>query len=294
MPRLPRIHIDEGLYFITSHGEHARELFKDNTDRFEYLDLVGRYKVQYRFKVFAYVLMATFVHLLIEIGRGATLSDIMHDINSSYTKYYNGRYNRRGHLFRGRYRATIVEKERHLLDLTRYIHRVAQDMDEWSSLPAYKTAEKAGIVDAREVLRSFSQDDIEARRLYIEFVGKARKDELDALEERLTKGRFLGSKEFVEGIKKKAEAKKAKRQELRREELARMRKRIFAVAMIFVLAISAGGYIYFARKARLRELDARRKYQQEMDAYYKRLSRTLAIERQKARELEKRLLGEGE
>ena len=295
MPRPPRVHIDEGLYFVTSAGEYNRELFRDNGDRFHYLELVGRYKTQHQFKLFSYVLMATFVHLLIELGKTSTISDIMHDINSSYTKYYNGRYDKTGHLFGGRYQAAVIEKERYLLELTRYIHLVPKEEDyEWSSYPAYKTAEKAGLADTKEVLKSFAQGDNEARKLYMDFMANVQKSELVALEKRLAKETFLGSKEFIEKMKKAMDAAETKNREARKEEITRARRRIIAVAVIAVLIISGGGYLYFLKKATLREKGAEKKYQEGLDAYYKKLSRTLEIERQKAKALEEKLLGEGE
>lgn len=87
-----------------------------------YEELLTKYKNQHGFKLFAFALLPNHIHMLVETRPETTLSDIMHNITSSYTKYYNKKYNRQGHLFRGRFRAVIIEKEPYLLKLTRYIH----------------------------------------------------------------------------------------------------------------------------------------------------------------------------
>lgn len=291
MPRAPRIHVEEGLYFITTVGDHGRELFKDDSDRRQYIEFLGKYKEQYQFQLYSYVLMASFVHLLIELGRGSTVSDIMHDINTTYTKYFNSRYERRGHLFRGRFRALAVEKDRYLASLTRYIHLVpGTDNYLWSSYAAYVMEDTSGFVDVGDVLRAFSMDREEAGRLYIEFMGRAHGYEMEMLRKKLSRGNFLGSKEFIENAKKSMEIAEVKRTADRRRYLARVRIRAVAVAAIIVLIISGGGYLYFVQKTALAKKDAEKKYQEEIDSYYKRMSKTLEIERQKAKALEKSLL----
>ena len=88
-----------------------------------YFGLIKKYREQYQAQVYAYSLMPSHLHLLLEVDEKTTISTIMHNINSSYTKYYNGRYERKGHLFRERFKAALVEKDpKVLLNLTAYIH----------------------------------------------------------------------------------------------------------------------------------------------------------------------------
>lgn len=129
MPRLPRIYIEKALYYVTTKGDSHQHIFKDDEDYKTFLGLFKKYKEQYGFKLFAFCLLPEHFHLLLELpaqkdGRNkmGTLSNIMHDLNSSYTKYFNAKYARKGHLFRERYKAALVEKETHLLRLSAYIH----------------------------------------------------------------------------------------------------------------------------------------------------------------------------
>jgi len=126
MPRVPRIYLEETLYYVTSKGDFNQPIFKDAEDYKMFLELVKKYKEQYKFKIFSYCLLPGHFHLLLEFpeqkeGKGV-LSNVMHDLNSSYTKYFNGKYSRKGHLFRERYKATLAEKESYLLKVSAYIH----------------------------------------------------------------------------------------------------------------------------------------------------------------------------
>lgn len=128
MARLPRIHLEETLYYVTNKASHGQNIFEDAGDYMAFLGLLKKYKEQYGFKLYAYALMPGHFHLLLESSlkqdekEPTGISRIMHDLNSSYTKYFNGRYNRKGHLFMARYRAALVEKNPYVLKLTAYIH----------------------------------------------------------------------------------------------------------------------------------------------------------------------------
>lgn len=133
MPRLPRIQIEGAIYFVTSHGSHNQLIFKEKADYGMYEELLARYKNQYKFKLFSYCFLPDRLFLLIETGENlpsrqasASISQIMHDLTSLYTKYYNARYHRRGHLFESRFKSVLVEKAQYLLALTRHIHLAAK------------------------------------------------------------------------------------------------------------------------------------------------------------------------
>jgi REP element-mobilizing transposase RayT len=111
MMKIPKIHIPGAVFYVTSRGDNNADIFKDNDDYKAYLELLKKYKTQYGFKLFAYCLMPSYLHLLIELKEGLKLSDIMHDLSANYTKYFNGKYQRKGHLFQERYKVAILEKE---------------------------------------------------------------------------------------------------------------------------------------------------------------------------------------
>jgi len=85
--------------------------------------LLQETRLRYDCCLYAYVLMGTHVHHLIEVGP-TPLSAIMHNLLFRYTRYWNQRYRKVGHLFHGRHKAILCEKEGDVLELVRYIHLI--------------------------------------------------------------------------------------------------------------------------------------------------------------------------
>jgi REP element-mobilizing transposase RayT len=116
------MHIAGAVFYVTSRGDNNENIFKDETDYSAYLELLNKYKEQYGFKLFSFCLMPNHLHLLLELKENLTVSQITHDLHSNYTKYFNSKYARKGHLFQERYKMVIAEKETQLLWLAAYIH----------------------------------------------------------------------------------------------------------------------------------------------------------------------------
>lgn len=121
MGRPLRISYPGAVYHITSRGNERREIFLDNDDRQTFLKIVKDYHDRFDILIHAYVLMDNHYHLVLETPRGNLLK-VMHGINSRYTGYFNRKNSRAGHLFQGRYKALLVEKDIYLVELSRYLH----------------------------------------------------------------------------------------------------------------------------------------------------------------------------
>src|SRR4030042_1271433 len=99
----------EGLFYhITSRGDDRKKIFLSDYDFNKFLGYLKSAQDKYRFYLYAYCLMGSHYHLLIETTQ-PNLSRIMQYINSSYTIYYNKKRNKCGHLFQGRYKSILVE-----------------------------------------------------------------------------------------------------------------------------------------------------------------------------------------
>jgi len=122
LARLPRLEVPGALYHVTARGNERRALFRGDADREEYLGLLARCRERFRFQLLAYCLMTNHVHLAIRTGE-EPLSRIMARQHSIYAEWFNHRYDRVGHLFQGRYKASLVRDDRYLHTLLRYVHR---------------------------------------------------------------------------------------------------------------------------------------------------------------------------
>ena len=121
MPRLPRICVEGAISLVTSRGSLEDPLFKDPHDYQAYRHLIAEYRRRHGVKLFAYCLLPDHVHLCVETDP-SSLSAFMHDLTVAYTKAFNKRHGRSGHLFQQRFKTVIVEKGTRLLPVTAYLH----------------------------------------------------------------------------------------------------------------------------------------------------------------------------
>ncbi len=121
MARPPRLEYPGAVHHVIARGNEQRSIFRDDLDRIEYLDRIAHYRERFRFQLLAYCLMTNHVHMAIRSGP-VPLSRVMAGLHSSYTQWFNRRHARIGHLFQGRYKAFLVQEDRYLLALIRYIH----------------------------------------------------------------------------------------------------------------------------------------------------------------------------
>jgi putative transposase len=121
MARQPRIEFKGACYHVMSRGDKREVIFQDDDDRRKFLEKTAEAVDKFNLKVLCYVLMDDHFHLLIETPEG-NLSRCMHHVNSSYSNWFKSKYDIKGSVFQGRYRATLVEKNGYLLMLSAYIH----------------------------------------------------------------------------------------------------------------------------------------------------------------------------
>ena len=120
MARPLRIEYPGAIYHVTSRGNARSTIFDDDEDRWRFLDILSTVVKRHRWLCHAYCLMGNHYHLLIETPE-ANLARGMRQLNGIVTQSHNRFHNRSGHLFQGRYKAILVDKENYLLELCRYI-----------------------------------------------------------------------------------------------------------------------------------------------------------------------------
>ena len=121
MARPLRIQYPGAFYHVTSRGNARKAIFRSNRDREKFLSYLESAHDRYGATIHVYCLMDNHYHVLVETPLG-NLSKILHHINGAYTTYFNTKRKRSGHLFQGRYKAILVEKDSYCKELSRYIH----------------------------------------------------------------------------------------------------------------------------------------------------------------------------
>ncbi len=178
MARPLRLQYPGALYHVISRGNERRDIFEDDSDRAVFLDILKDVWERYRWLCYAYCLMDNHYHLLIETPQ-ANLVVGMRQLNGVYAQRYNRRHRRVGHLFQGRYKSVLVDKEEYLVELSRYIvsNPVRAGMVEepglwrWSSYRATAGYENPPcFLDTGLILSLFSLDRQSAQRSYRMFV----------------------------------------------------------------------------------------------------------------------------
>jgi putative transposase len=150
MSRPLRIEFAGGLYHVTSRGDGREAIFLGGEDRRLFLGVLSEVVPDFNWAVHAYCLMDNHYHLLIETPDG-NLSKGMRQLNGVYTQRFNRQHGRVGHVFQGRYKAIIVQKESYLLELARYVvlnpvrARMVRSPAEW---PWSSYRATAGLCDA--------------------------------------------------------------------------------------------------------------------------------------------------
>jgi len=225
MARPLRIEYEGAVYHVTSRGNARQDIFVDDGDRQEFLNVLGDTVARFTWDCHAFCLMPNHYHLLIETPH-ANLSDGMRHLNSVYTQGFNRRHDRVGHVLQGRFRSILVEKESYLLELARYIvlnpirAGMVRSVGDWPWSSYRATAgqeEPLPLLTTGWLLSQFSENRRQAIGLYRGFVGQGRGVEVW---ETLRGGVLMGSEQFVEAMAPLLHGVRQHREVPRRERLA--------------------------------------------------------------------------
>jgi putative transposase len=207
MARRPRIHFTGALYHAISRGNRRQGIFRDERDFKRFLTYLSHCKARFSFRLYAYALMQNHVHLLLEVQE-IPLSRIMQSLLFRYTQYFNTRYREVGHLFQGRYKAIVCDKDAYLLELVRYIHlnpvragvvKAPEDYV-WTGHLSYIAKRGEDLIDEGFVLDQFGDDRTSARRRYRKFVWEGIVGGHEKKYYQVKDQRYLGKDAFVERV----------------------------------------------------------------------------------------------
>ncbi len=147
MARPLRIERPGGRYHVTARGNERRDIFRDDSDRFRFLELLAELGGRFGARVHAYVLMDNHFHLLLETLE-ANLSRTMQWLGVGYSVWFNRRHDRVGHLFQGRFKAYIVEDDAGWQEVARYVHLNPVRVGALELNKRQRAASRAGLIAA--------------------------------------------------------------------------------------------------------------------------------------------------
>lgn len=208
MARPLRIEYPGAVYHLITRGNSNNVIFRDDRDRNLFLSILNEVVKRYNWKCYAFCLMCNHYHLLVET-LDANLSLGMRQLNGIYTQKYNKKNDLHGHIFQGRFKSIIVDKENYLIELARYIElnpvraglvKIPWEW-KWSSCACRLfLANIPSFLDVDFILSQFGRDKIDAITSYKDFLqdGINERNKFKDLQNRTV----LGDENFVNRIKK--------------------------------------------------------------------------------------------
>jgi len=205
MPRQARLEIPGVPVHITRRGVNRCAVFLDDDDRQHYLMLLAASAHKHALRIHTYVLMCNHVHLLISTENAGALAKAMRQVGQNYVSTFNRRHRRTGTLWEGRFKSCLVDSDRYLLTVYRYIElnpvRAAMvEMPEhypWSSVHANLALRGDPLVTPHETFLALASDRTqraEAYRLWLR--DGVNDDELADIRQHIKQERALGSPRF--------------------------------------------------------------------------------------------------
>ncbi len=216
MSRPLRIEFPGAYYHVMNRGRGRQRIFHARQDYQCFLKLLGEACRMWGVRVHAYCLLANHYHLLLETPEGK-LSRALRHINGLYTQQYNRAHGTDGPLFRGRYKAILVDADQYLLQVVRYIHRnpveanLVRDPERhpWNSHRYYLgTGEGPEALVTEEVLGRFDRRYGRAVARYHAFIQEGLDEETQRMYSRGNCPAIWGSETFRERIRKQLTKRK--------------------------------------------------------------------------------------
>ncbi len=121
MPRGIRIILNHACYHIINRGNQKQHIFLEEPDFEKYLQLLKHYKRKYVSKLFGYCLMPNHIHLILEPKQANDLPRFMQGLTQAYTAWFNKKYKKTGHLWQGRFKSMVIQKDNYFIECVYYI-----------------------------------------------------------------------------------------------------------------------------------------------------------------------------
>lgn len=209
MSRPLRIEFPGAWYHVMNRGRRREDIFLQPDDYAAFLKIVRESAERWNVNVAAYCLLSNHYHLLLQTPEG-NLARCMRHINGVYTQHFNRTHRQDGQLFRGRYKAVLVEDDSHLLEVLRYIHRnplgagLVRQLDDypWSSHAGYLSCAKQWDWLERETLLTMlAKEKSQRKQAYLDFVSQDEPQEITTFYAMKKLASLLGGAAFKDWVR---------------------------------------------------------------------------------------------
>lgn len=211
MSRPLRIEYPSAWYHVMNRGRRREKIFSTSKDYELFVTVLQETVKMFNLKVSAYCLMSNHYHLLLQTPDG-NLSRCMRHVNGVYTQRFNRLHKEEGQLFRGRFKAVIVDKDNYLLAVLRYIHNnpvragIVENVNDfiWSSHRGYcSRAKKWDWLHKDFLLSMFSDNNSQAKKGYLGFMEQQESEDIEAFYSKKNLPSILGDDAFKDWVKEK-------------------------------------------------------------------------------------------
>ncbi len=206
MARPLRLELSGGLYHVTSRGDGRENIYLTDADRKAWLDVMAQVCQRFNWVCHAWCQMSNHYHIVIETPE-ANLSQGMRQLNGVYTQHFNRTHNRVGHVFQGRYKAIMVERDSYLLELARYVvlnplrANMVEHLEQWPWSSYAANCGQATVpawLQVDWVLEQFGTERAQAITRYVVFVHEGVR--LPSVWAKLRSQVYLGSDSFIKNM----------------------------------------------------------------------------------------------
>lgn len=216
MARKKRYSIPGGFYHVMLRGNGGQNIFFDDFDRCKLCLLLQEGIERFKHRIHSFCFMSNHIHLLIELGN-ESLSKIVQNFAFRYSFHINKKFQKEGHLFQGRYKSILLQKDWYFLKLLRYIHlnpvragivkKPAEYL--WSSYTTFLGDGKYPWITTNYALKAFGDTLEEARYLYRNYMHEIEfPEDLDEIRKGFTDGQILGDDDFYEQVRQICDIKR--------------------------------------------------------------------------------------
>lgn len=224
MARPLRLELSGGIYHVTSRGDGREDIYLSDADRLNWLTVFAEVCTRFNWVCHAWCQMTNHYHTLIETPE-ANLAQGMRQLNGVYTQRFNRAHGRMGHVFQGRYKAILVERDSYLLELARYVvlnplrARMVTQLQDWQWSSYLATCGQIATDDWLQtdwILAQFGHDRANAITNYVQFVHEGAR--LPSVWAQLQGQIYLGSPEFVKNMQTQIEQRSSSLTEIPRAQ----------------------------------------------------------------------------